>query len=104
MFPPKVGDLVLEEQPAVLGPRQLSPVCCLGCCLPLRYADITWYKHSMLAVIVVIKNIVLPCFPVSHHLLWPIKINSEQVPRVQLAPLQSLMSWQRGDPQVGIGR
>ena len=38
-----MGDLVLEELPAVLGPRQLSPVCCLGCCLPLRYADITWW-------------------------------------------------------------
>ena len=41
-----MGDLVLEERPAVLGPRQLSPVCCLGCCLPLRYADIVWSVNS----------------------------------------------------------
>jgi len=44
----EVGDLVLEEQPAVLGPRQLSPVCCLGCCRPLRYADITWCPECSL--------------------------------------------------------
>ena len=31
----------------MLGPRQLSPVCCLGCCLPLRYADIVWSVYLL---------------------------------------------------------
>ena len=36
----EVGDVVFEEVPAVWGPKQHSPLCCLGCCKPLFMADI----------------------------------------------------------------
>ena len=83
----QVGDLVLEELPAVLGPRQLSPVCCLGCCLPLRYADITWCSCAIDAF-----------FPGQ---LNSISMFTVQVPRMQPAPLQSHLLWERKHPQVG---
>ena len=54
---------MLEEQPAVLGPRQLSPVCCLGCCLPLRYADITWFVFRLFCFFVCLFAVLDAVFP-----------------------------------------
>ena len=38
----EVGDVILEERAVAWGPKQLSPCCCLGCCAPLAYTQITW--------------------------------------------------------------
>ena len=38
----KVGDVILEERPVAWGPKQLSPVCCVACCAPLGYFEISW--------------------------------------------------------------
>ena len=40
--PAEVGDTVLVERPAVWGPRQLSPVCCLACTRPRPYPALHW--------------------------------------------------------------
>ena len=44
----EVGDIVLEERPVVWGPKQLSSVCCVACCLPLLYSDIVWCSSCSL--------------------------------------------------------
>ena len=111
-----MGDLVLEERPAVLGPRQLSPVCCLGCCLPLRYADIVWSVNSFTCSVEIDFG-----FDRDHGVNNDLKfdvdleldvdddqveddleldVDDDQVPEVQLAALQSLLPGQGGDPQV----
>ena len=92
-----MGDLVLEERPAVLGPRQLSPVCCLGCCLPLRYADIVWSVY-LLTDSVEINFGSDRDQGVNDDL--ELDVDDNQVPRVQLATMQSLLPGQGGDPQV----
>ena len=96
-----MGDLVLEERPAVLGPRQLSPVCCLGCCLPLRYADIVWSVY-LFTCSVKIDFGSDRYYGVSHDLELDgdleLYVDDDQVPRVQLAALQSLLPGQGGDP------
>ena len=79
----------------MLGPRQLSPVCCLGCCLPLRYADIVWFVY-LFTCSVKIDFGSDRYYGVSHDL----ELDGDQVPGVQLAALQSLLSGQGGDPQV----
>ena len=44
----EVGDIVLEERPVAWGPRQLSPVCCVACCAPLLYTNISWCQRCSL--------------------------------------------------------
>ena len=38
----EVGDVIIEERSVAWGPKQLSPCCCLACCAPLNYTEITW--------------------------------------------------------------
>ena len=38
----EVGDVILEERPVAWGPKQLSKVCCVACCAPLGYFEISW--------------------------------------------------------------
>merc|ERR1712212_747368 len=40
--PIQVGDVILEEMPAVWGPKQLSPTSCLGCYMPLEFEEVTF--------------------------------------------------------------
>ena len=81
----------------MLGPRQLSPVCCLGCCLPLRYADIVWSVYFLTGSIKI--NFGSDRDQGVNDDL-ELDIDDDQVPGVQLAALQSLLSGQGGDPQV----
>ena len=100
----------------MLGPRQLSPVCCLGCCLPLRYADIVWSVY-LFTCSVEIDFGSDRYHGVSHDLELDgdveldvdddqveddleLDVDDDQVPGVQLAALQSLLPGQGGDPQV----
>jgi len=46
----EVGDVVFEEVPAVWGPKQHSPLCCLGCCKPLFMADICFCQECGLPI------------------------------------------------------
>ena len=43
----KVGDVILEERPVAWGPKQLSQVCCVACCAPLGYFEISWCERYL---------------------------------------------------------